>query len=305
TNAIIHLVAIAGRVGVPLALSRFDDLSRTTPFLVNVRPSGKHLMEDFFYAGGLPVVMKELLPLLHRDAITVTGKSVEANVRDATNYDEDVIRPLAMPISSEGGTVILTGNLCPSGAVLKQSAASPHLMSHRGKAVVFEDHNDLHARIDDPTLAVDETSVLVLKRVGPRGAPGMPEWGAAPIPQKLLKKGIKDMVRISDARMSGTSYGTVVLHVSPEAEAGGPLALVQNGDEIELDVANRRLTLRVADDELARRRTQWKPRPPHFTRGYGKLFLDHVLQADEGVDFDFLKGKTPVRSEDTAGPSHS
>jgi len=305
TNAIIHLVAIAGRVGVPLALSRFDELSRTTPFLVNVRPSGKHLMEDFFYAGGLPVVMKELLPLLHRDAITVTGKSVEANVREAKNYDADVIRPLAMPISSEGGTVILTGNLCPSGAVLKQSAASPHLMSHRGKAVVFEDHNDLHARIDDPTLAVDETSVLVLKRVGPKGAPGMPEWGAAPIPQKLLKKGIKDMVRISDARMSGTSYGTVVLHVSPEAEVGGPLALVQNGDEIELDVANRRLTLRVADDELARRRTQWKPRPPHFTRGYGKLFLDHVLQADEGVDFDFLKGKTPVRSEDTAGPSHS
>ncbi len=305
TNAIIHLVAIAGRVGVPLPLSRFDELSRTTPFLVNVRPSGKHLMEDFFYAGGLPVVMKELLPLLHRDALTVTGQSVEANVRDTKNYDEDVIRPLAMPISSEGGTVILTGNLCPSGAVLKQSAASPHLMSHRGKAVVFEDHADLHARIDDPNLPVDETSVLVLKRVGPKGAPGMPEWGAAPIPQKLLKKGVKDMVRISDARMSGTSYGTVVLHVSPEAEAGGPLALVQNGDEIELDVANRRLTLRVADDELARRRAAWTPRPPHFTRGYGKLFLDHVLQAHEGVDFDFLKGKTPVRSEDTAGPSHS
>jgi L-arabonate dehydrase len=305
TNAIIHLVAIAGRVGVPLPLSRFDELSRTTPFLVNVRPSGKHLMEDFFYAGGLPVVMKELLPLLHRDALTVTGKSIEANVRDTKNYDEDVIRPLAMPISSEGGTVILTGNLCPSGAVLKQSAASPHLMSHRGRAVVFEDHRDLHARIDDPNLPVDETSVLVLKRVGPKGAPGMPEWGAAPIPQKLLKKGIKDMVRISDARMSGTSYGTVVLHVSPEAEAGGPLALVQDGDEIELDVANRRLTLRVADDELARRRAQWTPRPPHFSRGYGKLFLDHVLQAHEGVDFDFLKGKTPVRSEDTAGPSHS
>src|SRR6266511_2484041 len=230
TNAIIHLVAIAGRAGVPLPLTRFDELSRTTPFLVNVRPSGKYLMEDFFYAGGLPVVMKELLPLLHRDALTVTGQSVEANVRDTKNYDEDVIRPLAMPISSEGGTVILTGNLCPSGAVLKQSAASPHLMSHRGKAVVFEDHADLHARIDDPNLPVDETSVLVLKRVGPKGAPGMPEWGAAPIPQKLLKKGVKDMVRISDARMSGTSYGTVVLHVSPEAEAGGPLALVQNGD---------------------------------------------------------------------------
>jgi len=217
----------------------------------------------------------------------------------------DVIRPLTMPISSEGGTVILTGNLCPNGAVLKQSAASPHLLTHRGTAVVFEDHADLHARIDDPNLPVDETSVLVLKRVGPKGAPGMPEWGAAPIPQKLLKKGVKDMVRISDARMSGTSYGTVVLHVSPEAEAGGPLALVQNGDEIELDVPNRRLTLKVPDAELGRRRTQWTPRPPHFSRGYGKLFLDHVLQADQGVDFDFLRGKTPVRAEDTAGPSHS
>ena len=305
TNAIIHLVAIAGRAGVELPLSRFDELSRTTPFLVNVRPSGKYLMEDFFYAGGLPVVMKELLPLLHRDALTVTGKGVEANVREAKNYNEDVIRPLTMPISSEGGTVILTGNLCPNGAVLKQSAASPHLLTHRGTAVVFEDHADLHARIDDPNLPVDETSVLVLKRVGPKGAPGMPEWGAAPIPQKLLKKGVKDMVRISDARMSGTSYGTVVLHVSPEAEAGGPLALVQNGDEIELDVPNRRLTLKVPDAELGRRRTQWTPRPPHFSRGYGKLFLDHVLQADQGVDFDFLRGKTPVRAEDTAGPSHS
>ena len=305
TNAIIHLVAIAGRAGVELPLSRFDELSRTTPFLVNVRPSGKYLMEDFFYAGGLPVVMKELLPLLHRDALTVTGKSVEANVRDAKNYNEDVIRSLEMPISGEGGTVILTGNLCPNGAVLKQSAASPHLLTHRGKAVVFEDHADLHARIDDPNLPVDETSVLVLKRAGPKGAPGMPEWGAAPIPQKLLKKGVKDMVRISDARMSGTSYGTVVLHVSPEAEAGGPLALVQNGDEIELDVPNRRLTLKVPDAELGRRQAQWKPRPPHFSRGYGKLFLDHVLQAHEGVDFDFLRGKTPVRTEDTAGPSHS
>jgi dihydroxy-acid dehydratase len=305
TNAIIHLVAIAGRAGVELPLSRFDELSRTTPFLVNVRPSGKYLMEDFFYAGGLPVVMKELLPLLHRDALTVTGKGVEANVREAKNYNEDVIRPLTMPISSEGGTVILTGNLCPNGAVLKQSAASPHLLTHQGTAVVFEDHADLHARIDDPNLPVDETSVLVLKRVGPKGAPGMPEWGAAPIPQKLLKKGVKDMVRISDARMSGTSYGTVVLHVSPEAEAGGPLALVQNGDEIELDVPNRRLTLKVPDAELGRRRAQWTPRPPHFSRGYGKLFLDHVLQADQGVDFDFLRGKTPVRAEDTAGPSHS
>jgi L-arabonate dehydrase len=305
TNAIIHLVAIAGRAGVPLPLDRFDELSRTTPFLLNVRPSGKYLMEDFFYAGGLPVVLKELLPLLHRDALTVTGKSIADNVSAATNHNDDVIRSLAMPISSEGGTVILKGNLCPEGAVLKQSAASPHLLVHRGQAVVFEDHADLHARIDDPELPVDETSVLVLKRVGPKGAPGMPEWGAAPIPQKLLKKGVKDMVRISDARMSGTSYGTVVLHVSPEAEAGGPLALVRDGDLIELDVPSRRLTLKISDEELARRRAGWKPRPPHYTRGYGKLFLDHVLQAHEGVDFDFLRGKTPVRAEDTAGPSHS
>ena len=305
TNAIIHLVAIAGRAGVDLPLTRFDELSRTTPFLVNVRPSGKYLMEDFFYAGGLPVVLKELLPLLHRDAPTVTGKSIAINVADARNHNADVIRGIAMPIASEGGTVILKGNLCPDGAVLKQTAASQHLLTHRGRAVVFEDHDDLHARIDDPDLQVDETSVLVLKRVGPKGAPGMPEWGAAPIPQKLLKQGVKDMVRISDARMSGTSYGTVVLHVSPEAAIGGPLALVENGDEIELDVPNRRLTLRVPDEELAKRRAKWTPRPPQYTRGYGRLFLDHVLQAHEGADFDFLRGKTPVRAEDTAGPSHS
>jgi dihydroxy-acid dehydratase len=305
TNAIIHLVAIAGRAGVDLPLSRFDELSRTTPMLLNVRPSGKYLMEDFFYAGGLPVVLKELLPLLHGGALTVTGKSLAENNADAVNYNPDVIRTLAMPILGEGGTAILTGNLCPDGAVLKQSAASPHLLTHRGRAVVFEDHVDLHARIDDPALDVDERCVLVLKRVGPKGAPGMPEWGAAPIPKKLLQQGVKDMVRISDARMSGTSYGTVVLHVSPEAEAGGPLALVENGDIIELDIPNRRLTLRVADDELARRRARWAPRPPHYTRGYGRLFLDHVLQAHEGCDFDFLRGKTPVRTEDTAGPSHS
>jgi dihydroxy-acid dehydratase len=305
TNAIIHLVAIAGRAGVELPLTRFDELSRTTPLLLNVKPSGKYLMEDFFYAGGLPVVLRELLPLLHRDALTVTGRSIAANNEGAVNYNEDVIRPLAMPIAGEGGTVILTGNLCPNGAVLKQSAASAHLLTHRGRAVVFEDHADLHARVDDPNLDVEETCVLVLKRVGPKGAPGMPEWGAAPIPRKLLQKGVKDMVRISDARMSGTSYGTVVLHVSPEAEAGGPLGLVKDGDPIELDVSNRRLTLRVPDEELARRRAQWKPRAPRFTLGYGRLFLDHVLQAHESCDLDFLRGKTPVRAEDTAGPSHS
>jgi dihydroxy-acid dehydratase len=305
TNAIIHLVAIAGRAGVPLPLARFDELSKTTPLLVNLRPSGKYLMEDFFYAGGLPAVLKELLPLLHRDALTVNGKSIGENVGDARCFDPDVIRPLAMPLAGEGGTVILFGNLCPDGAVLKQSAASPHLLRHRGRAVVFEDHADLHRRIDDESLPIDENSVLVLKQVGPRGAPGMPEWGAAPIPARLLKRGVKDMVRISDARMSGTSYGTVVLHAAPESAIGGPLALVRDGDEIELDVPARRLTIKVGDDELARRRAAWTPRPPHFTRGYGRLFLDHVLQANEGCDFDYLRGRTPVRREDTAGPSHS
>jgi len=305
TNAIIHLVAIAGRAGVPLPLSRFDELSRTTPFILNVSPSGKYLMEDFYYAGGIPAVMKNLLPLLHGGALTVSGKTIAEQVRGAACYNEDVIRPLDLPIAPEGGTVILKGNLCPDGAVLKQSAASAHLLTHRGRAVVFEDHADLHARIDDPSLPVDEASVLVLKRVGPKGAPGMPEWGAAPIPARLLRKGVKDLVRISDARMSGTSYGTVVLHVAPEAAVGGPLALVQSGDEIELDVPRRTLTLRVREEELARRRTVWAPREPHYTRGYGKLFLDHVLQANEGVDFDFLRGKTPVRFEDSAGPSHA
>jgi L-arabonate dehydrase len=305
TNAIIHLAAIAGRAGVELPLKRFDDLSKTTPFLVNLRPSGKYLMEDFFYAGGLPVVLKELLPLLHGGALTVNGRSIADNVREAKCFDEDVIRPLDMPLAREGGTVILFGNLCPDGAVLKQSAASPHLLTHRGRAVVFEDHADLHRRIDDESLPIDENSVLVLKQVGPRGAPGMPEWGAAPIPSRLLRRGVKDMVRISDARMSGTSYGTVVLHVAPESAVGGPLALVRDGDEIELDVPGRRLTLRVGGDELARRRAAWKPRPAHFSRGYGKLFLDHVLQANEGCDFDYLRGRSPVRHEDTAGPSHS
>jgi dihydroxy-acid dehydratase len=305
TNAVIHLLAIAGRAGVPLSLTRFDELSRTTPFLLNVRPSGKYLMEDFFYAGGLPVVLKELLPLLHGAAPTVSGQSLADNVREVTCWNPDVIRSLSMPLAAEGGLAILTGNLCPGGAVIKVSAASPHLFSHRGRAVVFEDHADLHRRIDDPALPIDETSVLVLKHVGPRGAPGMPEWGAAPVPARLLERGVKDMVRISDARMSGTSYGTVVLHVAPESAVGGPLALVRDGDEIELDVARRTLTLRVDDAELARRRAAWTPRPAHFTRGYGRLFLDHVLQASDGVDFDFLRGRTPVRHEDTAGPSHT
>jgi dihydroxy-acid dehydratase len=262
-------------------------------------------MEDFFYAGGLPVVMKELASLLHGDALTVNGKVMADNVRDAVGYNPDVIRPASMPIANEGGLVILRGNLCPDGAVLKQSAASAQLLTHRGKAVVFEDHADVHRRIDDPSLPIDETSVLVLKHVGLKGAPGMPEWGAAPIPARLLRQGVKDLVRISDARMSGTSYGTVVLHVAPESAVGGPLAVVHDGDEIELNVPKRTLTLHVKDEELARRRAAWVPRAPHFTRGYGRLFLDHILQPNEGADFDFLRGRTPVRAEDTAGPSHA
>jgi len=300
TNAIVHLVAIAGRAGIPLPLRRFDDLSRTTPLLANVRPSGKHLMEDFYYAGGVPAVLRELLPMLDGTARNVNGRSLAENVADAPCHDRDIIRPLALPLQPEGGTVILIGNLCPGGAVLKQSAASAHLMVHRGRAVVFEDHRDLERRIDDPALPIDETSVLVLKQAGPKGGPGMPEWGAAPVPARLLKAGVKDMVRISDARMSGTSYGTVVLHVTPESAVGGPLALVQSGDEIELNVPERRLTLRVSDEEIARRRAAWSPRPDGVTSGYLRMFLDHVLQADEGVDFDFLRGRRPVTDEETA-----
>jgi L-arabonate dehydrase len=303
TNAIVHLVAIAGRVGVPLPLRRFDELSRSTPLLVNVRPSGKYLMEDFYYAGGLPAVLKELLPLLHADARAVNGKTLGDNVAGARCHDPDVIRSLALPLAPEGGTVILFGNLCPDGAVLKQSAASAHLLVHRGRAAVFDDHEEMARRIDDPSLAIDASSVLVLQNAGPKGAPGMPEWGAAPIPARLLKAGVKDMVRISDARMSGTSYGTVILHVAPESAVGGPLALVRDGDMIALDVPNRRLTLEVEETELARRRAAWRPRPDPVAGGYLRLFLDHVLQAHEGVDFDFLRGMRPVRDADTARAS--
>ncbi len=300
TNAIVHLVAIAGRAGVALPLRRFDELSRSTPLLVNVRPSGKYLMEDFYYAGGLPAVLREMLPLLHADTPTVNGRTLGENVSAAPCHNPDVIRPLSLPLAAEGGTVILFGNLCPAGAVLKQSAASEHLLAHRGRAVVFDEHEDIAQHIDDADLPIDETSVLVLKNAGPKGAPGMPEWGAAPIPARLLKAGVKDMVRISDARMSGTSYGTVILHVAPESAIGGPLALVENGDWIKLDVPNRRLTLEVSDEELARRRAAWTPRPPAATSGYTRLYLDHVLQADEGVDFDFLRGARPVVDADTA-----
>ena len=245
-------------------------------------------------------MLRNLLPLLHDRARSVNGKSLGDNVRDAVCHDPDVIRPLDMPLAPEGGTVILFGNLCPDGAVLKQSAASAHLLTHRGRAVVFEDSLDLERRIDDPALPVDESSVLVLKQSGPKGGPGMPEAGAAPIPARLLKAGVKDMVRISDARMSGTSYGTVILHVAPESAVGGPLALVRDGDEIELDVPRRRLSLVLPDEELARRRAAWRPRPDGVTGGYLRLYLDHVLQADQGADFDILRGCRPVLDEETA-----
>ncbi|HEV2495342.1 MAG TPA: IlvD/Edd family dehydratase [Terriglobia bacterium] len=289
TNAIIHLVAIAGRLGIDLPLERFDELSRTTPFITNIRPSGAYLMEDMYYAGGLPVVMKELGSLLELRALTVSGKTVEENIASAQCFNREVIKPLDQPLKPEGGTVILKGNLAPHGAVIKQSAASAHLVKHQGRAVVFESYQDLTERVDDPELDVDESSVLVLKSAGPKGAPGMPEWGDMPIPAKLLKAGVRDMVRLSDARMSGTAYGTVVLHVSPESAVGGPLAVVKNGDTIELDVPARTLELHVPDRELKSRLAAWRPPVPHYERGYGRMYLEHILQAHEGCDFDYLR----------------
>ncbi len=289
TNAIIHLVAIAGRLGIPLPLEAFDKFSRSTPFITNVKPSGTYLMEDLYYAGGLPGVMKEISSLLNLDVLTVNGKTLGENIAGAQCYNREVIKTADAPLHSEGGTVILKGNLAPCGAVIKQTAASPHLQKHKGQAVVFENYSDMMQRVDDPHLAVDENSVLVLKNAGPKGGPGMPEWGDMPIPTKLLKAGVRDMVRISDARMSGTAYGTVVLHVSPESAAGGPLAAVRDGDHIELDVHARRLELLIPDAEMKQRLAAWSPPDPHFTRGYGKMFLDHILQAHEGCDFDFLR----------------
>lgn len=289
TNAIIHLVAIAGRLGIDLPLERFDELSRSTPFITNIRPSGAYLMEDLYYAGGLPAVMKELSPRLNLDALTVSGKPVGENIAGAASFNRDVIKTLDQPVGAEGGTVILKGNLAPHGAVIKQSAASSHLVKHQGRAVVFHNYRDLMERVDDPRLEVDESSVLVLKSAGPKGAPGMPEWGDMPIPAKLLKAGVRDMVRLSDARMSGTAYGTVVLHVSPESAVGGPLAVVKDGDPIELDVAGRRLELLVPQAEMKSRLAAWRPPAPHYQRGYGKMYLDHILQAHEGCDFDYLR----------------
>jgi L-arabonate dehydrase len=291
TNAVIHLIAIAGRLGVDLSIDDFDRLASDLPCLVNLQPSGEHLMEDFCYAGGLPVVMKEIEHLLHRDIITASGHTVAENIADAVNYDSRVIKSFATPFKDKAGIAILRGNLAPRGAVIKPSAATPALMQHTGRAVVFETIEDFHTRVDDENLDVDENCVLVLKNCGPKGYPGMAEVGNMPLPQKLLRKGVTDMVRISDARMSGTAYGTTVLHTTPEAAAGGTLAIVQDGDLITLDVAARKLHLHVSDEEIARRLTNWTPPEPTLKSGYWKLYTDTVLQADEGADLDFLRGK--------------
>lgn len=292
TNAVVHLLAVAGRTGVDLSLEDWDELGRDVPTIVDLQPSGRFLMEDFYYAGGLPAVIRRLgeAGMLDKEALTVNGNTIWQNNADAECNNDEVIRPLDKPLTPKGGIAVLRGNLAPDGAIIKPSAADPKLMNHRGRAVVFETVEELHERMDDPNLDVDETCVLVLKNCGPKGYPGMAEVGNMPLPRKILEKGVTDMVRISDARMSGTAYGTVVLHVAPEAAAGGPLALVREGDMVELDVPNRRLHLDVSDEELARRRAEWKAPEPAMASGYQKLYVDHVLQADKGADFDFLVG---------------
>jgi L-arabonate dehydrase len=292
TNFVIHLLAIAGRIGVDLNLDDFDKIGSKMPFLLNLMPSGKFLMEDFFYAGGLPVVIKEMAKYLHKNTKTVNGKSLVENAEKAKNWNEEVIARVEKPILTEGGIAVVKGNLCINGAVIKPSAASPHLMKHKGRAVVFETIEDYHARIDDPNLDIDETCVMVLKNVGPKGYPGMPEVGNMALPKKLLEKGITDMVRISDARMSGTAFGTVFLHASPESAVGGNLALVENGDMIEVDVDKRFIHLHVSEDDLKIRRKKWKPIDLKYKRGYVQLYINHVTQASDGADLDFLKGKS-------------
>jgi dihydroxy-acid dehydratase len=302
TNAVIHLIAVAGRLGVDLGLDDWDRLGRGVPTIVDLMPSGRFLMEDFYYAGGLKAVIAQLAEagLLHLDAPTVSGETIGEICKGASNYNSEVIRPLDRPLTPEGGIAILRGNLAPSGAVIKPSAATPALMQHRGRAVVFEDIEHYHARIDQHDLEIDETSVMVLKNCGPKGYPGMAEVGNMPLPAKLLKKGVSDMVRISDARMSGTAYGTVVLHTAPEAAVGGPLALVRDGDVIELDVAGRRLHLDVPEADLAERRRRWQPPALAMESGYQRLYVERVLQADRGCDLDFLVGKRGA-----AVPRHS
>jgi len=292
TNAIVHLIALARRAGVALDVDRFDAFARKTPVLANIRPSGTFLMEDFFYAGGLRALLASLGDLIDGSALTVNGKTLGENIAGAKTWNEDVIRPRSNPIVAQDGLAVLKGSLAPQGAVIKPPAMEARLQKHTGRAVVFRDYDDLAARIDDENLDIDENSVIVLQNAGPQGAPGMPEWGQLPIPKKLLKKGVRDMVRISDARMSGTSYGACVLHVTPESFVGGPLAFVQDGDLIAMDIPARRLDLLIDDAEMAKRRAAWKPAKPHFTRGFGTLYLKHVTQADKGCDFDFLESGT-------------
>jgi L-arabonate dehydrase len=296
TNAVIHSIALAGRVGVEITLDDWERLGSNLPCLVNLQPSGSYLMEDFFYAGGVPVVLRELgeAGVLDRDALTANGRSIWENVREAPCWNRDVIRTFKEPFKPQGGIAVLRGNLAPDGAVIKLSAASPKLLQHHGRAVVFENIEEFHARINDESLDIDETCVMVLKNCGPKGYPGMAEVGNMPLPPKVLRKGITDMVRISDARMSGTAYGTVVLHACPEAAAGGPLALVRTGDVVSLDVPGRRLTLDVGESELAERRAKWIA-PPLPERGYERLYVQHVQQADRGADLDFLVGHSGAR----------
>jgi L-arabonate dehydrase len=288
TNAVIHLIAMAGRLGIRLTLDDFDRISRRTPYLANVKPSGEYLMEDFFYAGGLPALMNEIRDLLHTDCLTVSGQTIGESIAAARSTNDAVIRHRQQPLSTEGGIAVLYGNLAPNGSVIKQTAASPELLQHRGRAYVFETREQMEAQIDSDDLPVDRSTVLVMRNCGPKGAPGMPEWGHIPMPRKLLNEGVTDMVRISDARMSGVSYGTVVLHIAPESAIGGPLAAVVTGDEIVLDVATRKIELAVPRDVISRRLQEFTAPPRHCDRGYGRLFLDHVTQAHLGCDFDFL-----------------
>jgi dihydroxy-acid dehydratase len=294
TNAIIHLVAMARRAGVPLDMQRFDDLSREIPVLANVRPSGKYLMEDFYYAGGIRALMAELRERLDLSCLTVTGAPLAASLDGAKVHLRDIIHSLNDPVSTAGATAVLTGNLAPRGCVMKPSAADPRLLKHRGPALAFEDYNHMAREIDRDDLDVTPDHVIVLKNGGPKGGPGMPEWGMLPIPKKLVKAGVRDMLRLSDARMSGTSYGACILHVAPESFVGGPLAFVQTGDEIEVDADARRIHLHVSEEELARRRAAWRAPAPRYPRGYGAMYAAHIGQADEGCDFDFLLAGAPI-----------
>ena len=298
TNALVHLIAMARRAGCGLDLDRFDELARKTPLIANIRPAGKYLMEDFFYAGGLRALMERIRGQLRTDAPSVNGKTLGENIAGAKVFDDDVILPLERALYEGGSLAVLRGNLCPDGAVIKPAASEPRLHRHKGKAVVFRDYHDLSARIDDPNLDVDENSVLVLQNAGPLGGPGMPEWGQLPIPKKLLQKGVRDMLRISDARMSGTSFGACVLHVAPESFVGGPLALVRDGDLIELEIPARKLNLLVSDQEMAARRSAWQAPPPRYTRGYGAIFAQNVTQANEGCDFAVLADRSRVTEPD-------